>query len=427
MKELYYHNNVRINKSYIQETFDSWADAYASKLLELTYHIHGIGDYHRPKQPDCVGWDAGLLIIPSLINFLNVTGGSYRCKPIAIETLVPETPNGVLIIYFNSLFNCTKKQLDLIFNYKGHILIDDAFEPHLARVAVCKEWLEQLGYDLSNVSFWTNVPELDNTIDIKSKLIRHNWLHLEEYYRTSKNKIYEIDDKDELRKYWNKKYNFLYMNGHCTHQRARVLGNCVNIGLDFKKILLSYDKIKNLSNFYDPIIDQVQVPPRDRILHQSYEHTELPGDYKDSVTVRDRFKQDWWWTESFFNINVETNLHWRNHRGRFISEKWMKGILYLTPSFNIGDYHGLEEYQATLGFNNYSEILPKTYDVKIDWISRCREFAVCLDKAVEQLEPKLWGRCMEIAEFNYQHLHHKYIPKLTKLFYDTLEKVVGNT
>ena len=217
------------------------------------------------------------------------------------------------------------------------------------------------------------------------------------------------------------------MNGHCTNQRARVLGSCINVGLDFKKILLSYSNIINKSNFYDAIKSQTNIPPTERNLHKLYEHIELPDDYKENVTVRDRFKQDWWWTESFYNINVETNLHWRNHRGRFISEKWMKGILYLTPSFNIGDYHGLEEYQTTLGFNNYSEILPKFYDQEINWSTRCHLFAVCLDKAVQNINPQTWNKCMEIAEFNYQHLHHKYIPNLTKLFYDTLENVVENT
>ena len=424
MKQIYYHNNFRINKSYIQETFDSWADVYHSKLLDLTFHIEGLGVPNKKMdRPDCTGWDAGLLIIPSLINFLKVTGG----KPKSIETLVPDTPNGILIIYFNSLFNCDKEQLDTIFNYKGHILIDDAFEPHLQRVAVCKEWLEHLGYDLSNVSFWTNVPDFNNCIDYDSKIIRHNWLHLEEFYRSGKNKICEIDDKDALKNFANKKYYFLYMNGHCTQQRARVLGSCINVGLDFKKILLSYNNIANKNNFYDAIKSQSNVSPTDRNLHELYEYTELPDDYKENVTVRDRFKQDWWWTESFFNINVETNLHWRNHRARFISEKWMKGILYLTPSFNIGDYHGYEEYQTTLGFNNYSEILPKTYDQEINWSTRCHLFAVCLDKAVQNINPQTWAKCMEIAEFNYQHLHHKYIPNLTKLFYDTLENVVENT
>lgn len=423
MKQIYYHNNFRINKSYIQETFDSWADVYESKQLELTHHINLIGRPSRLDHPDCVNWDSGLLIIPSLINFLNVTGA----EPRAIETLVPDTPNGILIIYFNSLFNCNKEQLDTIFNYKGHILIDDAFEPHLQRVAVCKEWLEHLGYDLSNVSFWTNVPDFDNKIDYDSKIIRHNWLHLEEYFRSGRNRIYEIDDKDSLKKFSNKKYNFLYMNGHCTHQRAYVLGSCINVGLDFNSMLFSYDRISNISNFYDPIKILDHIPPSNQTLHKSYEYRKLPGDWEDGVTVRDRFKQDWWWTESFFNINVETQLHWRNHRGRFISEKWMKGILYLTPSFNIGDYHGLEEYQTTLGFNNYSEILPKTYDNLIDWRARGHQFAICLDKAVQNINPQMWAKCMEIAEFNYQHLHHKYIPNLSKVFYDTLENVVENT
>lgn len=423
MNPIYYHNNLRINKGYIQETFDSWADVFASKDLELTYHINQISRAIKPDKPDCVGWDAGLLIIPSLINFLTVTGG----EPKAIDTLVPDDPNGILIIYFNSLFNCDRSQLNRIFNYKGHILIDDAFEAHLNRVVVCKEWLEKLGYDLSNVSFWTNVPEFDNTIDFDSKIIRHNWLHLEEYYRTSRNRIKEIDDKDALKEFNNKKYDFLYMNGHCTHQRAYVLGSCVNVNLNFEKMLFSYDKILNKMNFYDPIKHLDDTPPRNWTLHESYQNIELPGDYKDSVTVRDRFKQDWWWIESFFNINVETNLHWRNHRGRFISEKWMKGILYLTPNFNIGDYYGLEEYQTTLGFNNYSEILPKTYDSKMDWRARSYNFAVCLSQTVQELNPKLWDQCMEVAEFNYQHLHNKYIPDLTKLFYNTLEKVVENT
>ena len=87
MKQIYYHNNLRINKNYIKETFESWADAYDSKRLELTHHINLIGRSSRPNHPDCVNWDSGLLIIPSLINFLSVTGA----EPRAIETLVPDT------------------------------------------------------------------------------------------------------------------------------------------------------------------------------------------------------------------------------------------------------------------------------------------------------------------------------------------------
>ena len=66
-----------------------------------------------------------------------------------------------------------------------------------------------LGYDLSNVSFWTNVPDFDNKIDYDSKIIRHNWLHLEEYFRSGRNRIYEIGDKEALKKFSNKNYNFI--------------------------------------------------------------------------------------------------------------------------------------------------------------------------------------------------------------------------
>ncbi len=422
MIDFYYHNHHRVNNSWVPETKESYDDVYMKSVLLNTHHIEFIKNETSPPELDTTKAQSGTLIKPNLIDFLNATGGN----PKPITTLVPESNNGILIIYFNSLFNCTLKQLDQILNYDGHIIIDDTFEPCLTRVMAAKEWLEELGYDLNNITFWTNVPDYDNNIDINSRVIRHNWLHLTEYFKSSGSIIKEIEDKKSLKNFDNKEKTFLYMNGHCTMQRAYILGCNVYQRLNFKKILFSYrTEIKNFQNYRSGanILDCHDDS------YKTWDYRELKGDTNDVVTVRDRFKQDWWWQKSFFNVNVETNLHYRNHKVRFISEKWMKGILYYTPSFNIGDYNGLEEYQETLGFDNYSSILPKHYDQITCWRTRGRQFSRALEIAQDEFafDREIWTKCMAIADHNYHHLHDTYIPELTKLFYDTVEKVVDKS
>lgn len=412
MFKIYYHNDLRISDNICQQTFESFRNKYeeTSGLLTNHYQLRFEKHYQIESDSSSERWQ-GRLIEPRIINFLKATGET--CEQ--IDTVVPDK-DGVLVIYWPSIANMAKDVLDQIFGkYTGHVLIDDTYETHLTRCAVTKEWLEQLGYDLSNVTFWTNGPNKNNVIDFESKLIRQNWLHLVHLYETRK-PIPEIKETDELKYFKNKLKRFLYMNGHSTAQREYVAGQVTKQN-DLGDFMYSF--INPNDNYKDYFL----MGNKDR---ESFINRYLPDDVVGGATAKDNFVNKEWWTYTYYYVNIETNFHWRDHNARMLTEKWMKPIMYLTPSFNIGDYPGLEEYTRLLGFEDYSQWLDKGYDNTDNWYERGKQFAQSISETERPSEAD-WNQMMEAAEYNYHHFYNNYIPNLTKIFKNSLSKILDKS
>ena len=151
-----------------------------------------------------------------------------------IETVIPSDGPGVLMLNWLTLFNLTDADRDLIFDlYSGHIFIDDTFEVHLQRTVVMEIMLKDMGYNLDNVTFWTNGPTSDNAFE--NTIIRHNWLHLQEHGRMldqhTRHKINLLDDR-KLLEYENKTYKVLSLNGHSTVPREYMLKEALESIID---------------------------------------------------------------------------------------------------------------------------------------------------------------------------------------------------
>jgi len=418
MQTLYYHKDFSVSDKSNYELFESYRDFFANShhVKVLTNHTGFVEEKYQEELEGDTDFQRGKLVEPTACRFLHLT----KFPTSQINTVVPNH-NGVLVIAWISIFQMTQEVFEQIFrDYQGHVLIDDTFETHTVRSLVFRDWLQYLGYDVSNISCWTNGPNYDHSQDYDNQYIRHNWLHLCEYGRylsNNSNRIKDIEDIDALKSYKNKKYKALYLNGHSTSQREYLLGLFAeNNALD-----------DVLYSFRDPInVYSQSWRDATKLNRDDYIPKKLPDDEENSRTVRDRFKQDKWWIESFYNINVETNVNWKDHNLRLITEKWMKSILYYTPSFNIGDYHGLETYQKSLGFENYAGYLVKSYDHIQDWKLRCKTLVENFKDTPIPTEID-WQFLMGIAEHNYHHLHEKYIPNLVKTFEDLLEKVVDKS
>lgn len=412
MLNFYYHKDLKINAGVCEETFQSFRQKYKDQtgLLTNHYHIRYETKYQDVSDSESERW-RGRLIQPRILNTLVALGQSVT----PIDTILPDKP-GILILYWPSIHNMDKTVLDTIFgDYTGSILIDDTYETHLTRDAVTLEWLEDMGYDLSNVSIWANGPNKDNVIDYDSKLIRQNWIHLVHTYETRK-PIPRIEDKASLKSLKNKLKKFLYMNGHSTAQREYIYG-----ALTSQEDLFDYWHSFRSTNSSKDIYFLLKNKDRDK-----WTDKHLPADVEGLATARDNFTNESWWTRTYYNINVETNFHWRDHNARLLTEKWMKPIMYLTPSFNIGDYPGLEEFTKLLGFETYDNLLNKQYDLIDNWYSRGDSFAKCILECVRPTTSE-WERMMEKAEYNHNHFYTNYLPLLENTLLESIQILVDKS
>lgn len=413
-----YHDGYILSDSVNWDSFNSYNEFYTQQIDRLTFHISGTRITKFAESPECdTDMQRGQMILPTMTRWLFPFG--YETEQL-YDTLVPDSDNKILIVAWLSLFNMSTEHMDKVFGeFKGHVIVDDSFESHPFRTLVYKEWLESLGYDLSNVSFWSNGPNKDNKLDYSNKVFLYNWLHLCEYGwyldPNKSNRIRKLGDVEKAKQFDNKKYQALYLNGHSTAQRELLLGHFVeadyldNFLYSFRDPVDSYKKhfesatSKNRDLYIPKIID---------------DDTEI------SRSFVDRFKQDRWWEDAFYNVNVETNCHWIDYDIRMITEKWMKAVLYYTPSFMLGDYPGYEEYQTTLGFNNYSDYMDKSYDSIEDWSERTKAFAKCVQNTGKPSQTQ-WAEMMKIAENNHSHLHNDYIPKTLQLFDSIIQEITG--
>lgn len=409
---LYYHNRLHLNLDYNRAFFEAFRQAFAEYTHELTNHVYVETKYQPTCETD-TDRERGVMIRPTILFWLL---NKYPHVTKEINQLIPPDNNNVLMINWLSLFNLSDDDLDSVFSlYKGHVFIDDTVEVHPIRTYVMEKFLKSLGYNLDNVTFWTTCPTPDNKFE--DTILRHNWIHLQEYGRTLNKKTqYKIPyfNEEQLLNYDNKKFKVLSLNGHSTNTREYVISRCIKAGLANKE---------NTSNeLRYSMIDAWEGLPSNCWF--SFEGRDewfprmLPGDFEE-LWIRDRSSNPQWWYESFFNLNIETNVNWITPNVRLITEKWMKGILYLTPSFNVGEYPGLEEYQKNLGFNTYINHIDREYDTIDDFKTRCKKLVSTI-KDTPIPDKKEWKMMNMLAKQNYNHFHNSYIPELEKTFINKL-------
>ena len=411
---LYYHNNQKVNKNYNYSFYDSYCKKYTQHCHELTNHVLNEKSYQDTCETDNAR-DRGVFIKPTIMFWLL---NRYPEVTTEITTTIPPDEKNVLVLNWLTLFNLSDQDRDMIFGlYKGHVFVDDTFEVHPTRTYVMEMLLKDMGYNLDKVTFWTNCPTPDNRFE--KSIIRHNWLHLQEYGRMlnseTRFKIPVFNDEGLLN-YENKKYKVLSLNGHSTYPREYILSLAVEEGL--------VNKANNSKEIRYSFLDPWERLPSkcwfDFPNRNEWIPRQLPDDAKE-LWIRDRTSNPTWWEESFFNLNVETNLNWITPNVRLITEKWMKSILYLTPAFNIGDYAGLEEYHKYLGFNNYENHIDRRYDNIEDFETRCKTMIQTI-KDTPMPDKKQWKMMNRIALQNRDHFYNFYIPELEKTFISTLLK-----
>ena len=411
---LYYHNNQKVNKNYNYSFYDSYCKKYTQHCHELTNHVLNEKSYQDTCETDNAR-DRGVFIKPTIMFWLE---NRYPEVTTEITTTIPPDEKNVLVLNWLTLFNLSDQDRDMIFGlYKGHVFVDDTFEVHPTRTYVMEMLLKDMGYNLDKVTFWTNCPTPDNRFE--KSIIRHNWLHLQEYGRMlnseTRFKIPVFNDEGLLN-YENKKYKVLSLNGHSTYPREYILSLAVEEGL--------VNKANNSKEIRYSFLDPWERLPSkcwfDFPNRNEWIPRQLPDDAKE-LWIRDRTSNPTWWEETFFNLNVETNLNWITPNVRLITEKWMKSILYLTPAFNIGDYAGLEEYHKYLGFNNYENHIDRRYDSIEDFETRCKTMIQTI-KDTPMPDKKQWKMMNRIALQNRDHFYNFYIPELEKTFISTLLK-----
>lgn len=411
---LYYHNNQKVNKNYNYSFYDSYCKKYTQHCHELTNHVLNEKSYQDTCETDNAR-DRGVFIKPTIMFWLE---NRYPEVTTEITTTIPPDEKNVLVLNWLTLFNLSDQDRDMIFGlYKGHVFVDDTFEVHPTRTYVMEMLLKDMGYNLDKVTFWTNCPTPDNRFE--KSIIRHNWLHLQEYGRMlnseTRFKIPVFNDEGLLN-YENKKYKVLSLNGHSTFPREYILSLAIKEGL--------VNKANNSKEIRYSFLDPWERLPSkcwfDFPNRNEWIPRQLPDDAKE-LWIRDRTSNPTWWEESFFNLNVETNLNWITPNVRLITEKWMKSILYLTPAFNIGDYAGLEEYHKYLGFNNYENHIDRRYDSIEDFETRCKTMIQTI-KDTPMPDKKQWKMMNRIALQNRDHFYNFYIPELEKTFISTLLK-----
>ena len=415
-----YHNGYIVADTYNHNVYQQYCNFYNSHVNQLTNHLllpvplialefmkHCESDNDNER---------GRLVEPTMLRWLKPFG--YETE--TLNTLLPDSDKKILIVAWLSLFNLSEKEMDKIFNdFNGHVIIDDSFECNPFRSVIYKKWLKTLGYNTSNVSVWTNGPSSNNELNFDEGEFRHNWLHLIEYarYRSANaaNRITDLDDIAAAKAYANKKFQALFLNGHSTAQREYIMGLFAESGQTDKFLYSFRDPDESYARYFYAATSKNR---------SNYIPKVIDDDTDVSRSFVDRFKQDHWWNQSFYNINVETNCRWVDHNIRMPTEKWMKGVLYFTPSFMIGDYPEYEKYMEQFGFNNYSNYMDKSYDSVSNWTERSKALVNCVYNTGTPSQTQ-WQEMMTIAESNNMLLHGHYIPTLLEVFDDIITQITS--
>ena len=330
--------------------------------------------------------------------------------------------------------------LDYCFKeFKGKIFCDDTFESFPVRNNVMEIYLNKLGYDVNKIGFFTNCPRLDGEV-VTGIHYRNDWLHLSMILSANDPELKHDPctipylDIEQLIDYDRKNTLFLYLNGHTTFQRCRMLG-----ALFFYDVLGNEDKMiysvcdigSNHTNFFIEQFKWYGINNEEFAQRQwnKIAPKRLPNDIEFG-RERDMFAQTDWWADTFFNLNVDTNQNYMadwatNDENALvnISEKWLKQILYYTPGININDYTHLEYHHKNLGFKDYGDFIDQTYDIQKDR-NVTADMVAKLISEMQKPTRSEWKAMMLIADYNFKHLHDVHIPRLKQSFIDCIEKLM---
>lgn len=330
--------------------------------------------------------------------------------------------------------------LDYCFKeFKGKIFCDDTFESFPVRNNVMEIYLNKLGYDVNKIGFFTNCPRLDGEV-VTGIHYRNDWLHLSMILSANDPElkhdpcIIPYLDIEQLKDYDRKNTLFLYLNGHTTFQRCRMLGALFLydvLGNEDKMIYSVCDISSNHTNFFIEQFKWYGINNEEFAQRQwnKIAPKRLPNDIEFG-RERDMFAQTDWWADTFFNLNVDTNQNYMadwatNDENALvnISEKWLKQILYYTPGININDYTHLEYHHKNLGFKDYSDFIDQTYDIQKDR-NVTADMVAKLISEMQKPTRSEWKAMMLIADYNFKHLHDVHIPRLKQSFIDCVEKLM---
>jgi len=319
-----------------------------------------------------------------------------------LDTVYPD-PGSVLFIEFNTVFSLTDQQRDTLFNSnKYKIIVDDSFETNLYRAEALREtFLELYGHCptiLNNGVFKTN------TVDNEIK--RNHWLVLSQFA------IHQIDkiprhNHASILDYNNKKYKAICLNGHTTILRAKVLGMLARDNLitsdNTGPVLYSCrdSTHKHIFESTSGLDSQVYMP-------KVIENDNLKSLFEDPCL---RNNPAFFWEDTFFKINIETNCFWHNDDIVMLTEKWLKSILYLKPSFTLSEQSGMDQHINQLGFNTFDEYLDRQYDSVIDVDQRMEKFISSFN-STEIPSSQEWANISNGAKENLSFLCSSFIPKL---------------
>lgn len=330
--------------------------------------------------------------------------------------------------------------LDYCFKeFKGKIFCDDTFESFPVRNNVMEIYLNKLGYDVNKIGFFTNCPRLDGEV-VTGIHYRNDWLHLSMILSANDPELKHDPctipylDIEQLKDYDRKNTLFLYLNGHTTFQRCRMLGALFLydvLGNEDKMIYSVCDISSNHTNFFIEQFKWYGINNEEFAQRQwnKIAPKRLPNDIEFG-RERDMFAQTDWWADTFFNLNVDTNQNYMadwatNDENALvnISEKWLKQILYYTPGININDYTHLEYHHKNLGFKDYSDFIDQTYDIQKDR-NVTADMVAKLISEMQKPTRSEWKAMMLIADYNFKHLHDVHIPRLKQSFIDCVEKLM---
>ena len=330
--------------------------------------------------------------------------------------------------------------LDYCFKeFKGKIFCDDTFESFPIRNNVMEIYLNKLGYDVNKIGFFTNCPRLDGEV-VTGIHYRNDWLHLSMILSANDPELKHDPctipylDIEQLKDYDRKNTLFLYLNGHTTFQRCRMLGALFLydvLGNEDKMIYSVCDISSNHTNFFIEQFKWYGINNEEFAQRQwnKIAPKRLPNDIEFG-RERDMFAQTDWWADTFFNLNVDTNQNYMadwatNDENALvnISEKWLKQILYYTPGININDYTHLEYHHKNLGFKDYSDFIDQTYDIQKDR-NVTADMVAKLISEMQKPTRSEWKAMMLIADYNFKHLHDVHIPRLKQSFIDCVEKLM---
>lgn len=439
------HNTLRLN-SHIDTEF--YKDFYA-EYVNAHIQIDNMPFLNKPAPDEGAELFEGKIRdnnayfgSSNLTDTLDITFPGEIQTPVNITDITKEKynkPDNILVFSWIDFTSLSSHYFELLFQqYKGKILIDDSFESCPIRNNAMENLLRSYGVDISQIAFLTNCIRKD--LVVKEGIhYRNDWLHLtlidqQQKYRDVKHGsvLQLIDNFNELLDYDNKINLFFSLNGHSTNMRmALITSMYVNDAV--KDITRFRYSLKEVSVHDQGVIEYLKYTGLwktmpfemgEALVKQLSEQKHLPGDTAETGRLKDFYVDVNRWTETFYNINVDTNQVYFSDDWVNISEKWMKQILYLTPGININEYTGLEQHHKNLGFLGYDNFWDHSYDSCTNQLERVKMVADIVKHAQPPTKTE-WKEMCNIAQYNRNHFFKYHIPKLRQSLKDTLQNIVN--